>query len=89
VRQRWVAGPEDQVVLHVGAELGFQCRPHVDFGEYAKPVLRERLTSSLDRLVDDVCTVVDIAIVMTDTFLVLPGLWSVNHDPVHTERNRR
>src|SRR6478735_7726351 len=37
----------------------------------------------------DVCTVVDIAMVMAGTFLVLPGLWSVDHGPVHTVGNRR
>jgi hypothetical protein len=52
VRQRRVAGAEYEVVLHVRAEFLFQRRLHVDLGEDAEPLLYQRVTGTLHRVIE-------------------------------------
>ena len=52
MRQWRVAGAEDQVILHVFTEFGFQRRLHVDFGKHTETLVRQRLTGSFDRILE-------------------------------------
>ena len=48
VGQRRVAGTEDEVVLHVLAELGLQRGLHVDLGQDAETLIRKRFAGAFD-----------------------------------------
>src|SRR5271167_1241346 len=49
--QRGVARPQDEVILDVLAEFGFQGGLYIDFGEHAEALLCKRLAGAGDRIV--------------------------------------